>query len=148
MFKWSIIIVFLMMVASSVIASPRVGQSPQGICTRDLNLWGHAGQCSCGEGQVYGERAGLCFEAASGEMITVQGAVSANMMAIGGETTGFEIKTSKEDSYELILKVRDQEKLKKLDGMWFEIVGELIFIESVERKDRQAIIVDKLAVLE
>ena len=148
MYKWSMITVFLMMVASSVIASPRVGQSPQGICTTDFNLWGHAGQCSCGEGQVYDERAGLCFETAGREVITVQGPVSANMVAIGGETTGFEIKTPKEDSYELILKVHDQEKLKKLDGMWFEVVGELIIIESVERKDRRAIIIDKIAVLE
>jgi hypothetical protein len=76
------------------------------------------------------------------------GAVSAGLAAIGGETTGFEIKTQAEGSYELILKVVDQEKLSTLDGMWFEVVGELITIESVERKDRKAIIVDKLAVLE
>ena len=46
------------------------------------------------------------------------------------------------------MKVPDQEKLKKLDGMYIEVAGELITITSVERKGREAIIVEKLAVLE
>ncbi|MGI9535780.1 MAG: hypothetical protein ACR2PB_01825 [Desulfocapsaceae bacterium] len=135
-------------VFSSVAAAPRVGQRSVGICTSDFNLWGHSGQCSCDQSKVYDPRAGLCLESGETEKITVQGAVSAGMAAIGGETTGFEIKTKAEDSYELILKVVDQEKMSTLDGMWFEIEGELITIESVERKERKAIIVEKTAVLE
>jgi hypothetical protein len=114
----------------------------------DVNPWGLSSRCSCDQGKVYDQRAGLCFENGEAEEITVQGAVSAGIAAIGGETTGFEIKTQTEKSYELILKVVDQEKLSTLDGMWFEIVGELINIESVEKKERQAIIVEKIAVLE
>ena len=147
--KISIITVCLAFLAcSSALASPRTGQRSVGICTSDFNLWGHSSQCSCDQGKVYDQRAGLCLDDGEAEEITVQGAVSAGMAAIGGETTGFEIKTQAEESYELILKVVDQEKLSTLDGMWFEVVGELINIESVERKERKAIVVEKLAVLE
>lgn len=145
----SIMAVFLtLLVCSSPFAAPRTGQRSVGICTSDFNLWGHSSQCSCDQSKVYDQRAGLCLEDREAAEITVQGAVSAGLAAIGGETTGFEIKTQAEGSYELILKVVDQEKLSTLDNMWFEVVGELITIESVERKERKAIIVDKLAVLE
>lgn len=138
----------MLLFASSALAEPRVGNRPDGICTMDINPWGHSSQCSCDQGKVYDQRANLCLENGAVEEIVIQGAVSAGIAAIGGETTGFEIKTQTEQSYELILKVVDQEKLSTLDGMWFEIVGELINIESVERKDRPAIIVEKIAVLE
>ncbi len=137
-----------LLACSSPLAAPRTGQRSVGICTSDFNLWGHSSQCSCAQGKVYDQRAGFCLEAKEAEQITVQGAVAAGLTAIGGETTGFEIKTQAGGSYELILKVVDQEKLSTLDGMWFEVVGELITIESVERKERKAIIVEKLAVLE
>jgi hypothetical protein len=138
----------MLLSASCALASSRVGKRPDGICTTDFNLWGHSSQCSCEQGKVYDQRAGLCLEEGDVEEITVQGAVSTGLAAIGGETTGFEIKTQAKDTFELILKVADQEKLSTLDGMWFEVVGELISIESVEREERKAIIVDKLAVLE
>lgn len=97
---------------------------------------------------MYDERAGLCLEGLNSKEILAQGALSANLAGIGGETTGFAIKTPEDDVYELILKVPDREKLKKLDGMYIEVAGELITITSVERKGRKAIIVEKLAVLE
>jgi hypothetical protein len=133
---------------SSVNATPRSGLRPQGICTSDINSWGHASQCSCSDGEVYDERSGLCLKRDGAEKIMAQGTVSSGMMAIGGETTGFTIKTSDGTSYELILKTADQEKLSKLSGMWFEIEGELITIEGVEIKDRKVIIADRVAVLE
>ena len=144
----SIAICVVLITTSSAMASPRVGQRPEGMCTRDLNLWGHASQCSCETCNIYDERSGLCLQGDDVEQITVQGAITAGMMAIGGETTGFSIKTSEGDSYELILKTADQEKLTKLNGIWFEIEGELINIESVEIKGRTAIITDRIAVLE
>ena len=137
-----------LLLCSSLWASPRTGQRPEGICTSDFNLWGHSSQCSCEEGTVYDQRAGLCLEDGEATEVTVQGAVSAGMAAIGGETTGFEIKTKDQKSYELILKVADQEKLSKSDGMWFEIAGELIIIKGVERKERNALIAEQLGVLE
>lgn len=78
----------------------------------------------------------------------IQGPVTTGVLAIGGESTGFSIKTSEGDLYELILKTADQEKLTKLNGIWLEIEGELISIDSVEIKGRKAIIVEKIAVLE
>ena len=59
--------ILMLLSASVAFASPRVGIRPEGICTRDINLWGHASQCSCAEGQVYEERAGLCLEGINSE---------------------------------------------------------------------------------
>ena len=129
-------------------ASPRVGQRSMGICTSDFNLWGNASQCSCEHEEVYDERSGFCLASGEAEEITVQGAISSDVAAIGGETTGFLIKTFAEKSYELILKVADQERVKERDGPWFEVSGEHIIIESVEMKQRHAIIVDTLSILE
>lgn len=143
-----IAICVVLITISSAMASPRVGQRPGGMCTRDINLWGHASQCSCDTRNIYDERSGLCFQGDEVEQIMVQGAIAAGMMAIGGESTGFSIKTSEGDSYELILKTTDQEKITQLNGIWFEIEGELINIESVEIKGRKAIIADRIAVLE
>ena len=145
---WITGVCLVVLSCSWALASPRTGQKSVGICTSDFNLWGHSSQCSCDEGKSYDQRAGLCLQGAEVEEIMVQGAVSAGLAAIGGETTGFEIKTKAEESYELILKVADQEKLSTLNGMWFEVAGELILIKSVERKERQAIVVNRLAVLE
>lgn len=137
-----------LLLSSSVWASPRTGQRPEGICTSDFNLWGHSSQCSCPEGNTYVQRAGLCLNDAEAEKIIVSGPIAAGMAAIGGETTGFEITTTEDVTYELILKVADQEKLSTLDNMWFEVSGELIIIEGVERQERKAIIVEALGVLE
>lgn len=134
--------------AAASTASIRIGHVPDGICTRDFNLWGHASSCNCDEGAVYDDRAGLCLEGEESEKIIVQGAISAGMAAIGGETTGFLIETSEAKSFELILKLEDQQKLTKLSGLWFEIEGEPIIIESVEMKHRQVLIVDVIRVLE
>lgn len=133
---------------SSAFASPRVGVKPSGICTRDINPWGHASQCSCNDGDLYDGRSGLCLTGVTPEKIMIQGAVSAGMMAIGGESTGFTIETSEGKLYELILKTVDQKKLSKQSEMWFEINGELITVQGVEMKERRVIIVEQLAVLE
>ncbi|WP_136809018.1 hypothetical protein [Desulfosediminicola flagellatus] len=143
-----IAICVVLVTTSCAMALPRVGQRPEGICTRDLNLWGNASQCSCTTGDVYNERSGLCLQGDNIEQITVQGAIIAGMMAIGGESTGFSIKTPEGDSYELILTTADQDKFTRLNGMWFEVEGELITIDSVKIKGRKAIIADRIAVLE
>ena len=138
----------ILLFSSAVWAAPRTGVRPEGICTSDFNLWGHSSQCSCAVGKDYDQRAGLCLDASEAEEITVSGPISAGMAAIGGETTGFEISSKQGDTYELILKVADQEKLSSLDKMWFEVTGDLIIIEGIERKERKAIIAETLGVLE
>jgi hypothetical protein len=145
---WVTTIVTVLLSCSLVWAAPRTGQRPEGICTSDFNLWGQSGQCTCGEGNVYDPRSGLCLEDAEVEEITVSGPVSAGMAAIGGETTGFEITTREGDIYELILKVADQEKLSTLDQLQVEVSGELILIEGGERQERRAIIAKAVGVLE
>lgn len=147
--KISILAICIFLISiSSATASPRTGQRPEGICTRDINPWGHSSQCSCKEQEVYDDRSGLCLENNEGEMITVQGAISTGLVAIGGETTGFVIQPPEGVSYELILKEEDQKKLQNLNGQWFEVAGEFILIQSIEIAERKAIIVDALAVLE
>ncbi len=143
-----LVLLSIVLFSSSVWASPRTGVRPEGICTSDFNLWGHSSQCSCAEGSTYDQRAGLCLDNEEGDEITVSGPIAAELAAIGGETTGFAISTEEDVTYELILKVADQEKLITLDKMWFEVTGELIIIEGVERKDRKAIIAETLRVLE
>ena len=138
----------ILLLSSAVWAAPRTGVRPGGICTSDFNPWGQSSQCSCTDGRGYDQRAGLCLDSEEAEEIRVSGAIAAGIMAIGGETTGFEITSKEGDTYELILKVADQEKLNSLDKMWFEVTGELIIIEGVERKDRKAIIAETLGVLE
>ena len=138
----------IVLLSSAVWASPRTGVRPEGICTSDFNLWGYSSQCSCADGRSYDQRAGLCLDNEEVEEITVSGAIASGMAAIGGETTGFEITSKEGDTYELILKVADHEKLSSLDKMWFEVTGELISIEGVERKERKAIIAETLGVLE
>ena len=96
----------------------------------------------------YDERAGLCFTEKPSEHITVQGPVSAGIMAIGGETTGIIIEVADNQSYELIVKKVEEKKLTKLSGIWFEVSGNLISLPAVERKKRPAIIVENLHVLE
>lgn len=128
--------------------SPRLGQLPEGICTMDFNPWGNPSQCHCRESALYDERAGLCFTGEGGGEIVVQGPVSVGMAAVGGETTGFVIETESDQSYELVLSLEDQEKLGNATGMWFEIAGEPILIQSVEQGHRRAIIVNEIRVLE
>lgn len=138
----------LFLTVSSAMASPRAGHPPEGICTRDINPWGHASHCSCNDDASYDERSGLCLQGIEVKTITVQGPVSAGVMAIGGETTGFTITAEDGASYELILQGADQEKLTELSGMWIEIEGEQISRRGIEIRERPTIIVERIAVLE
>ena len=142
-----VICVFL---ASCSVASitPRLGTMPEGMCTRDINQWGQSGHCSCEEGKTYDERAGLCLAAGGGGKVIVQGTIVAGMDAIRGETTGFEIRNFEGVSYHLALKVDDRKKLQDLSGLWFEVIGDVVIVESAEMKNRKIIIVDSLHFLE
>ncbi|NNK57619.1 MAG: hypothetical protein HKP44_09945 [Desulfofustis sp.] len=137
-----------LMFCSSVWASLRTGVLAEGTCTSDFNPWAHSSQCSCTQGSTYDQRAGLCLDDADVEEITILGPIKAGMAANGGETAGFEITSKKGDIYDLIFEVADQEKLRTFDKMRFEVSGELIIIEGVERKRRTAIIAETLKVFE
>lgn len=140
-------ICFVLAAVSCTMAAGRTGLRPVGICTRDINNWGNASNCTCDKGS-YDPRSGLCLDGNNAETLRVQGKVNAGMMAVGGETTGFVIATPQGDSYELILKIADRRKLTKLDGLWFEIAGELVVVQSPERGERTAIIVEDIVHLE
>lgn len=149
MWKALICAVFLLSSChSGTLLAPRIATVPSGICTMDFNPWGNASQCSCVEGEIYDERAGLCLLGNEAENVIVQGKVETGVMAIGGETTGVVITTYEGQSYELIVKIMEKEKLEKHSGQSFEVTGELITIESVETKKRRVIIVTSLNILE
>lgn len=141
MFLSVFLVIFLAFTAN---VEARTGQRPEGICTRDLNLWGHASHCSCSDGQVYDERTGLCLRRAVPEKIVIRGVISSGMMAIGGETTGFQLTTSEGIVYELILKDSEQVKLLKQGETEFELEGELVTFEGVEIKERSIFVVDRM----
>ena len=148
---WILLVFFTMTVVlseASSTPSPRLGQQAEGICTRDFNRWGQASSCMCGEGSVYDERSGLCLSGDKATDILIQGTVASDIAAIGGETTGFLLETAEQETFELILTIEDQDKLRALNKMWFEISGEPIIIKTLEMGMRQAIIVDTISVLE
>ena len=87
--RFPTLLLFIVLLSSCASTNPRLGRMVEGVCTRDINLWGHASRCSCDVGQKYDQRAGLCLAGEDIETVMVSGAVTAGMMAIGGETTGF-----------------------------------------------------------
>ncbi len=149
MVKISTLTLCLLLIALTLAtASPRIGHRPEGVCTRDLNPWGHASQCSCKKQDIYDDRAGLCLEDGEVEKITVRGTISSGVVATGGKTPGFVIHIPEGAFYELILNVAERNKLQNLTGQWFEVAGEIVLVKSVEVAERRILIVDSIAVLE
>ena len=115
-------------------------------CTQDFNEWGHGSRCGCPEATQYNQRIGRCLQ---GEAypIRVQGVLHSGVMAIGGETTGFELET-KFGRFELIVRLADVAKLQKANGLTFEVSGEFLLMPGVETHQRPVIVVDELNWLE
>jgi hypothetical protein len=116
------------------------------VCTQDFNPWGHSSRCQCPEASVWNQKIGECLK---GEKypILVQGVIRSDVFAIGGETTGIELQTA-DGTFELVVKLEDQEKLQRANGLYFEVSGEFVLKRGVERPWRPTIIVDSLAWLE
>ncbi len=121
---------------------------PMGVvpCTLDINEWGHSGNCACPEGSSYNSKIGQCLKGDRYPILT-QGKLRAGVSYIGGETTGFELETA-EGTFELVVKLSEQEKLLKADGLFFEATGEFVLVRGVERPFRPTIIVESLNWLE
>ena len=119
------------------------------MCTKDLNEWGNPSKCRCPEKTVYNSKARICLpENTKLPFLMIQGKLAAGLMAIGSETTGFEIQTEKEGVFELVLKTKDKLKLKDLDKVYIEIEGNFIYLPRTEKKVRKAVIVERISVLE
>lgn len=82
-------------------------------------------------------------------VVLAQGVLRTGVMAIGGETTGYELDLlDHSQTYELILSDALKSKIQHLNGMTIEVEGFLKFLPGVERGPRPAIIVNDLRVLE
>ena len=81
--------------------------------------------------------------------ILAQGYLRTGVLAIGGETTGFELDIlSQTQTYELILSSEMKTKIEHLNGMIIEVEGKLKFPPGTVRQPRPAIVVDELRILE
>lgn len=115
-----------------------------GRCTKGTNNWSVSSSCNCHTKFTYDKRTGFCFpKNSSRPTITVAGKINSGIIAIGAETTGFNIKNNKE-TYELILKQDDKKLILENPNQLFKIVGEKALLPSLERTHRQVIIVQHL----
>lgn len=116
------------------------------LCTRDFNAWGHASQCQCPSGSTYEKRSAYCLK---GELEAIEsvGAVSTEVSAIGGETTGIVLQSSEQDMYELILPLRIQKELteSEANGTIYQVQGDYLEVPGVETGARPTIIVNSLS---
>ena len=115
-------------------------------CTLDYNEWGRASSCGCPEATQYNQKIGRCLQG-EGYPIRVQGVLRSDVVAIGGDTTGFELET-KFGRFELIVKLAEIAKLQKANGLTFEVSGEFLLLPGVETPKRSVILVDELNWLE
>ena len=115
------------------------------ICTRDYNPWGLASRCECPEPSAYEHRIGQCI---TGQLqpLRVEGFISTQMAAIGGETTGIVLESSEIGYYELVLPLHLRAELEQaeLSGRSFTVTGDYINIRGIESGDRPTLIVNTL----
>jgi hypothetical protein len=118
------------------------------ICTRDINPWGKPSHCSCPEEARYDRRIGRCL-VGDADLVTVEGPISENMLAIGGETTGFVVSNENKGDFELVLSFEQKYLISEAEsrGLTYKIDGELINVPGVEIEKRPTILVDKLEIL-
>jgi hypothetical protein len=74
----------------------------------------------------------------------VKGKLNTEAMAIGGETTGFEIDSGESGHFELILSEQWQSKLRPHHEKTVGVFGPKVVLPGVERQKRPAIIVETL----
>ena len=87
----------------------------------------------------------LCFSCQSLEegKIRVTGVFSAGVFAIGGETTGYELR-AKRKTYELLLPDGIRREKEKFQGKKVVVEGELLHEEGLEIPKRLIIKVEKM----
>lgn len=118
-------------------------------CSRDYNAWGKAGRCDCPIESSYESRIGRCLTGTLEPVIST-GTIASELAAIGGETTGIELQTGDNESYELVLPVLLKKQLEQanLKGLQYKVEGDLLHVKGVETGDRPTIIVNSLTLLE
>ncbi len=118
------------------------------ICTRDLNPWRQASNCSCPLDTHYDQRIGYCVEG-SAPRISALGEIRTDVVAIGGETTGVLLKGLDRKQFELVLSNQLLEEIQGLEkkDQLFEVRGEYIELPGIEISRRPAIIVNSIDAL-
>ena len=122
---------------------PKMTQN-NGACKNEINHWNVSINCGCPNKLTYDKKTGFCFS--NNDLrpsIIITRKISSGIIAIGAETTGFIIKSNTE-IYELILKKKDKKAILENPKLLFKIEGEVVILPSIERKNRKAIIVNRL----
>ncbi|MBC7530698.1 MAG: hypothetical protein H7318_03905 [Oligoflexus sp.] len=93
-------------------------------CTRDYNAWGKAGRCACPTESSYKSRIGRCLTGTLEPVIST-GEIATELAAIGGETSGIELQTGDNESYELVLPLLLKKQLEQanLKGLQYKVEG-------------------------
>lgn len=118
------------------------------ICTRDINAWGKPSHCSCPDETRYDRRIGRCL-AGDADIVSVEGPIASDVLAAGGETTGFVVSNANSGDYELVLSFEQKFLIEeaKNKGLTYKIDGELVNVPGVEINKRPTILVDSIEVL-
>lgn len=127
---------------SSISQAAIVLKTPTMACTRDLNEWGKASQCQCPEATNYNQKIGECLVGETWPIL-VEGVIRSKE----ADTKGVILET-KFGRFPLILKGEEIEKLSRVNGLPFEVSGELVLTTDKRMTPKSIIIVDTLSWLD
>ena len=135
------------LLASTEPVSFITGSPPTAPCTGKLNSWGWPDACPCARLYRYQPSMGLCVsEKQVIQPSSVRGKLQGGFMAIGGETSGYILKTSpNQEELEVVFKQEDFGKISAMVGQFVKITGFKFVPHGVERKNRRAILVKAMA---
>ncbi len=103
------------------------------LCVRDMGPWGFASKCTCVEGYTYKKELGYCVETATWDPkpVTVEGILRTEVVAAGGETTGFGVEVDGQIT-DLVLKTVDKQGFKDYDGRTIAVQGDSVVLPAIE----------------
>lgn len=115
-------------------------------CSQEKSLWGYANRCNCeDQSYFYDKRIGVCLKNKKFyQEKKLKGFFKTGIFSIGGETTGH-ILESKDDSYDLYLKLSDKKKAQSFHQKEIIITGSYFIIKGTERNNRKALIVKEIS---
>ncbi len=131
--KKTIMASLALLLSSSAAHAAWIKPTPELVCTLDVNAWGKSSSCACPEGAPYNEKIGLCL---TGDKYPIM--ISGSIRSAEADTKGVFIETEVE-TFQLIVKTTELNRLKRVNGLYFEVEGEFLL-----QNRKPVIIVDHL----